>query len=160
MRTRIKGLLTVIILVFFAGGLFTAKPVQAASAEVSLSSDATQVTEGDVFFIYITIKSAKEFTDVEASLTYDDKLLEYQGGSSKVKGSGGYLRISDTGVVNGVKERKYTLKFEALKVGICDISFKDSITVYELETGDGMSISSNTMSISIVAPVAASTNTK
>jgi hypothetical protein len=152
--------LAVLILLFIIGGFFTAVPVRAASAEVSLSLDAAQVTVGDVFFVYITIKSAKDFTDVEASLTYDDNLLEYQGGSSKVKGSGGFLSISDTGVVNGVTERKYTLKFEALQVGICDVSFRDSIMVYELETGDAMSFSSNSLSISAVAPATASTNAK
>ena len=34
-------------------------------------------------------------------------------------------------MLNGATEKKYTLKFEALKVGVCNISFSDSIMVYE-----------------------------
>ena len=156
---RVKYLVAFLFMLIAGGSLFT-NTAMAASAEVSLTADAVEVTEGDVFFVYITIKSDQQFGDFEASLTYDDELLEYQGGSSKIKGSSGFLKISDTDVVTGVKERKYTLKFETLKVGISNIEFSDSIMVYELESGDAMPVSSNSLTMNAIAPPTASNNTK
>jgi hypothetical protein len=131
----------------------------AASAEVELSADLTQVTVGEEFFVYVTISSQTQFGDFEGSLTYDDEILEYQGGAKEIKGSSGFLTISDMANADGDAERKYTMKFEASQVGICTIAFSDRAVVYEFE-GAEMSVSSNSLTINVVAPETASNNTK
>ena len=110
MPRYIRKYLMLFVILLTAGGLFSVKTVQAASAEVVLSTDSNSVTAGDVFFVYITINSATQFTDVEASLTYDDELLEYQGGNSKIKGSSGYLKVSDIGSVEWSNRKEIYIK--------------------------------------------------
>lgn len=131
----------------------------AASAEVALSSDSTLVTVGDEFLVYVTVTSEEAFGDFEGSITYDDDILEYQGGARKIKGSSGYLTVSDLGNTDGATKRKYTMKFEAAQVGICKIAFSDRAVVYELE-GAEMSVSSNVLTVNVVAPKTASSNAK
>lgn len=135
------------------------KPAYGASAEVELSSDSVQVTVGDEFLVYVNINSDSEFGDFEGSITYDDDILEYQGGARKIKGSSGYLTLSDMGNTEGDTKRKYTMKFEAAQVGICKIAFNDRAVVYEIE-GAEMSVSSNVLNINVVAPKTASNNAK
>ncbi len=159
MCLRIKRYIAAFLFLFLAGGLLISEVASAASAEVQLSSDSTQVTLGQEFFVYVNISSSTMFGDFEGSITYDDDILEYQGGGRKVKGSSGYLTISDMDNTEGKTKRKYTMKFKAAQVGICTISFSDRAIVYELE-GAEMSVSSNVLTINVVAPETASTNAK
>ena len=159
MKIRAKRYVAALLLFLLAGQLFMVQQASAASAEVELTSDATQVTVGESFFIYVNITSDAIFGDFEGSITYDDDILEYQGGVKKIKGSSGYLTVSDMGNTNGVKNRKYTMKFEATQVGICKIAFSDRAVVYEPE-GAEMSVSSNVLTINVVAPKTASNNAK
>ncbi len=157
---RMRYFIVATLMVVIAGTLLPAKPAYAASAEVELSADATEVTVGDEFFAYVSIASAEQFGDFEANLIYDDDLLEYQSGASQVSGNDGFLRINDQGVAKGATQRKYTIKFEATEVGICTLSFSGSVMVYDYETGAAMSVSNNTLSVNVKAPVTASSNTK
>jgi hypothetical protein len=159
MRFRIKYYIVVLLIMLLAGGFITAKPALAASAEVELSSDITQVTVGEEIVVYINVTSQVAFGDVEGSITYDDDILEYQGGSRAIKGSSGFLTLSDMNNTEGVTKRKYTMKFEALEVGICKLAFRDRAVVYELE-GSEMSVSSNVLTINVVAPETASDNAR
>lgn len=159
MRLRTKRYIAALIFLFFSGGLLVSKSVDAASAEVELSADSTQVTIGEEFFVYVNVSSEVSFGDFEGSITYDDDVLEYQGGSKEIKGSSGYLTLSDMANTDGDTKRKYTLKFEAAEVGICKIAFSDRAVVYELE-GAEMSVSSNVLTINVVAPETASNNAK
>lgn len=160
MKLRMKRYVIALLLLFFVGGMLTAKPAMAASAEVVLSADAEEVAVGDVFFAYLTINSDAMFGDFEASVTYDDEILKYQGGAPKIKGSSGFLTISDMGTTEGGTTRKYTMKFEAAQVGTCKISFSDRAMVYDFETGMEMSVSSNILTINVVAAKTASANAK
>lgn len=159
MTLRIKRYIATFLFLFLAGGLFISKTAGAASAEVKLSSDSTQVTIGEEFFVYVNVSSDVMFGDFEGSITYDDDVLEYQGGVRKIKGSGGYLTLSDMDNTDGDTKRKYTMKFKAAQVGICTISFSDRAVVYELE-GAEMSVSSNVLTINVVAAETASNNAK
>lgn len=141
-----------------AVSLLSAKQCQAASADVELTADKMEVTVGDNIFIYASIDSYVEFGNFEANVTYDDNLLSYSYGSSVVKGGNGFLKISDMNVLDGDKSRKYTLKFEALKVGICDIAFNGPVMVYDFTNGYEMSVSSNSLTLNIKAPKEASSN--
>ncbi|NLP34053.1 MAG: hypothetical protein GX359_02540, partial [Clostridiales bacterium] len=120
---KIEKYIGILIVTLLASLFLTAKPVQAASAEVEISADTNQVTVGEDFFVYIRINSDTMFADFEANLTYDDNLLEYTDGASVITGSSGFLKISDFGLAEGSTNRKYTLKFHALKTGNVEISF-------------------------------------
>lgn len=159
MRLRINRYIAALLFLFLSGGLLVSKTANAASAEVELSSDSTQVTIGENFFVYVNVSSKASFGDFEGSITYDDDILEYQGGTKQIKGSGGFLTLSDMGNTDGDKKRKYTMKFEAAEVGICRIAFNDRAVVYELE-GAEMSVSSNVLTINVVAPETASNNAR
>lgn len=160
MKKRKMMELGLILFFIFAGSFLFSKTSQAASADVEISADKVDITVGDNIFVYLKINSGSSFGDFEANLTYDDNILEYAGGPSVVKGSSGFLKISDMNVLDGDKSRKYTLKFEASKVGICDIQFNGAVMVYDINTGYEMSVSSNKLTLNVKAPVTASTNAK
>jgi hypothetical protein len=159
MRIQIKRYIAALLFLSLAGGLLVSKTAYAASAEVELSTDSTQVTVGEEFFVYVNVSSEVAFGDFEGSITYDDEILEYQGGAKQIKGSSGFLTLSDMDNTDGDTKRKYTMKFEAAEVGICKIAFRDRAIVYELE-GAEMSVSSNVLTINVVAPETASDNAK
>lgn len=158
MKKWIKKYIGIFLLFFIVGGIFTANSVQAASAEVEISADSTEVMVGEDFFVYIRINSDSLFEEFEANLTYDDEILEYTEGASVITGSSGYLKISDFNMDEGTQSRKYTLKFHALKAGVTEISFPQNIMVYEYETGDEMSVSSYDLTIEVKPEVTASDN--
>ncbi len=161
MKKQIIRYIVIFMMLLIAGGSIPPAVALAASAEVELTTDITEVKVGEEFFVYLTVSSDMEFGDFEAGLIYDDNILEYQGGTSKVKGGSGYLKISDREITNGSIKRKYTMKFDAIEVGICNISFSkgDQIMVYDIEDGDAMSVSSNTLTINVTAPETSSSNT-
>ncbi len=157
---RMRHYILAILLAFAASAFIMTKPAYAASAEVELSSDAVEVTVGDEFFVYVSISSTEQFGDFEANVIYDDNILEYQSGASQISGNDGFLRINDQGVAKGSAQRKYTMKFEAMEVGICKLNFSGNVMVYDYETGEAMSVSSDTLSINVKATVTASSNAK
>jgi hypothetical protein len=162
MKKHITRRIAFLLILMIAGVSLPPAIAQAASAEAELTTEAAEVKVGEEFFVYLTITSKTEFGDVEAALTYDDTILEYQSGSSYIKGGSGYLKVSDREVTDGSKKRKYTMKFEATEVGICDITFSEGnqIMVYDIKDGLAMSVSSNTLTINVTAPETASSNTR
>jgi hypothetical protein len=160
MKKRKMLELSLLLFIIFAGSFLFPKTSQAASADVEINADKVDITVGDNIFVYVNVNSSSYFGDFEANLTYDDSILDYAGGSSVVKGSSGFLKISDMNVLDGDKSRKYTLKFEALKVGITDLQFSGAVMVYDINTGNAMSVSSNKLTLNVKAPATASTNAK
>ncbi len=158
MKKRRMMVLGLILIFIFAGSFLFPKYSQAASADVVISADNVDITVGDNIFVYVKVNSGTYFGDFEANLTYDDSILDYAGGPSVVKGSSGFLKISDMNVLDGDKSRKYTLKFQALKVGVCDIQFSGAVMVYDSNTGYEMSVSSNKLTLNVKAPATASTD--
>lgn len=152
--------ITVLLTLITACIFMPAKPSMAASAEVTISADKEEVTVGDTVYVYISINSDTSFGDFEANLTYDDEILQYNGGASVIKGNSGFLKISDTNVSEGDTSRKYSLEFEALQVGICEIAFSGRAIVYDFDSDQEMSVSSNVLTLNIKAPETASTNAR
>ncbi|MFT4145131.1 MAG: cadherin-like beta sandwich domain-containing protein [Mobilitalea sp.] len=150
----------VAIICFLAGGFATTKTCQAASAQVTITADSKDITVGDSIFVYINIDSDTLFGDFEANLTYDEELLQYKEGESVINGGDGFLRVSDMGVLQGDNTRRYTMEFEAIKSGYCEISFEGRTPVYEFTNGNEMSVSSSELTLNIKAQPTASTNAK
>lgn len=154
---KLTKYLTIWLVLLLTGVILPARTCFAASAEVTIGADSAEITVGDQFFVYIYIDSAEEFGNFEANITYDTDILEYQEGASVISGGDGFLKISDMDVLNGDTARKYTLKFNALKAGYCDIAFSGRAIVYDLNQNE-MSVSRSGMTIHVKAPVTASTN--
>jgi hypothetical protein len=146
------------LLFVFAGGFFNTQTSLAAGAEVEITTDSTEVTLGDNLNVYITIRSEEAFGDFEANLTYDEDILEYQGGNSIIAGSSGFLKITDTNVSEGDTERKYSLQFKTLEIGTSEIALMEPFMVYNYESGTEMPVSSNVLTVNVKAPVTASAN--
>jgi CxxC motif-containing protein len=158
MKNKIMKYLGICLFLLLAGNILLVKHSSAASATIDITTDTHTVNVGDDVYIYITIDSKTEFGDFEANLTYDDDILEYQSGASIITGSSGFLKFSDVGITEGSNNRKYTLKFEAIKVGTCDIAFQNRAMVYDIEGNNEMSVSSNVLTMEVKAAQSASDN--
>ena len=143
---------------FLAGAFATTTTCQAASAEITITADSKEVTVGDSLFVYININSETLFGDFEAYLAYDKELLQFKEGESVISGGDGLLSVSDMGVLQGDNTRRYTMEFEALKSGYCEISFDGRTPIYEFTNGNEMSVSSSALTINIKPQPTASTN--
>ncbi|MBH1939293.1 cadherin-like beta sandwich domain-containing protein [Mobilitalea sibirica] len=154
---KIKKYLMLVLLLVIFGNHINIQAVQAASAELQIYTDVEEVHVGENLFVYITINSETMFGDFEAYLTYNEEVLEYISGASVITGGSGYLKISDVNTSEAGYSRKYTLKFETLKVGSSEITFDDAI-VYEYESGMGMAVSIKDLEVSVKAAQTASDN--
>ena len=158
MKNKMRRCIGMIMMLLIVGGFTFTSPCFAASAEITISSDMAEVTVGDYVYVYLTITSDTLFGDFEANLTYDDNVMEYQSGASVITGSSGFLKISDMGITEGSSTRKYTLKFKAMEVGSCTVSFSGRAMVYDFDAGLEMSVSSNVLTLNVKAPETASSN--
>ena len=147
-----------IMLCFLAGSFTSTKTGQAASAEVDISTDSSEVTVGQSLFVYLTITSDTAFGDFEANLTYDEEVLEYTGNHTYITGNNGFLKFSDMNVSDGVTVRKYALEFKAISIGISDISLMEPFMVYDYQSGDGMPVSANVLTVHVKPEETASNN--
>jgi len=156
-----KKYFVLLAFVFIAGSLVVAKPCIAAGATIDITSDKPTVTVGDLVQVFINIDSQTTFTDFVANLSYDPAVLEYKGVANKISGGNGKLLINDVDVMKGSIKRKYALQFKALKVGVTSLSLEDednnSPIVYD-ESGNELSVSTETLSVTVKAKVTASTN--
>lgn len=160
MKKKINFYIGVMLFCFLYGNFYNPAVGQASSADIKITSDVSTVTKGDNIFVYITITSESKFGDVEANITYDDDILEYQVGPNVITGSSGFLKLNDRGGSEATKSRKYTLKFEAIKVGTSKIALNGRAMVYDYDTELEMSISSSDHTVDVKAKETASTNAK
>jgi hypothetical protein len=143
-----------------AVGTIETKTCKAASAEVTISTDSTEIKVGDIFYVNINIDSDTVFGNFEANLIYDDSLMQYNGGASVISGNSGFLHITDTNLSEGDYSRKYSLEFEALKVGKSTVDFSGRIMIYDFETDREMPVSNNVLDVNIKAQDTASSDAK
>lgn len=132
----------------------------ADSAQIELTADSDDIKVGDTFHVFINIESDVNIGNFEANLTYDDSLMQYNGGASVISGDSGFLKISDMYVMEGENSRKYTLEFEALKVGTARVEFYDRIMVYDFENDKEMPVSSNVLELEIKPEESASSDAR
>lgn len=160
MNKKTGNYIVIFIFCFVVALLINKTISQASSAEVIISADKKELTIGENIFVYITLNSDTPIGDFEANLIYDDDILEYVSRVSKVTGSSGFLKFSDIDITQESNTRKYTLKFEAKKVGTCTIKFNERPMVYDMDTGLEMSVSSNVLYVEVKPLETASDNAK
>lgn len=119
----------------------------ASSATIYFSSENPDIAVGENVSVVITIESTAIVGTVEAYISYDPKILEFQTGGSKVSGADGKIKIEDTSEEEN-EIKKYSISFVGLKKGACEIGLSD-IPMVRDGNGVEMSLSSNRVSISV-----------
>lgn len=124
--------------------------IKAASASVKMYlENKDTVKKGDTVSVSVKVNASEQIGDFEALIYYDEEILEYQSGGSFVSGGDGVLRITDTGEEKGKTAKKYVLTFQALKNGVCDLTWGNSVSVFSFQSGTKMSVSSGAVSVSV-----------
>lgn len=151
-------ILTIITVVFLSILFLPAVTCKAESATITLSTKAENVQVGDEITVNLTISSEAKLGDFIAYITYNADILEFKSNASFISGGDGLLKLTDTNSVNQDTSRKYVMKFKAVRIGTCEIALKDKPEVYELESGNDMSVSSNSIEIEVKPAKSASEN--
>lgn len=160
MLKRTISFIATLVISFFVIVSANTEICSAASAQIDLTADSDEIRVGDTFHVFINIESDVAIGNFEANLTYDDRLMQYTGGASVISGDSGFLKISDMYVTEGDYSRKYSLEFEALKVGKARIEFYSRIMVYDFENDMEMPVSSNVLELEIKPEESASTDAR
>lgn len=114
--------------------------IYADNASLTVSSDEKTVNTQDIVNVSIDIEADNSIKKIKAVVTYDKTLLEFQEGDSEVAlDKEGYINIEDESKSGG-RLRNYTLKFKAIKSGICKVSF-DTVPELTDTSGDKLTVS-------------------
>lgn len=146
---KIKHLIMCIIIALcITVGLKAPIDVKATSATLTFTADNKSVSVGDTFYVVVILDSSDTIGGFEGYVSYNSDLVEFIEGGNFVNGGGGLLRIYDMDSTDAVSTKKYSLKFKAKKVGDCVFDTSDAPAVYNADD-DELSVSSNTLTISI-----------
>ena len=113
---------------------------QAASATVTLTTDAEEIHAGDTVEVKLTISADATIGDFEAFISYDDTVFEFYSAASCITGGAGSLKVSDIGASPSAQERTYRIYFTALMQGECEVALYDRPIVYCYTDGTEMSV--------------------
>lgn len=156
MKNKYRFTLKLLLLIAFL--FLPGKICQAASANIDITSENKTVEKGDTVIVSIYLTSEDLIGDFEGYLSYNADVLEFENSGEVAAGGEGLVKITDTGVPQGDKQRKYALKFHALNYGKTALSLTDETSVYSFDTGDNMSVSLNQLKIEVVSDKSASDN--
>lgn len=123
--------------------------VHASSASVIITTEETSVKKGEKFTVTVIAESSAVIGDFEAYISYDKEILEFDTGGVYVTGGEGMLHILEMGSGNNAVVKQYALQFYAKKDGKCQISVNDRPIALEADTGEEMSVSKNSLSITV-----------
>ena len=141
--------------------LLAAVPVQtvlAASATITISTDAEEIRVGDTVEIKLTISADSTIGDFEAFLSYDDTIFEFYSAASCITGGAGFLKVSDIGASASPQERTYRIWFTALTQGECEVALYERPVVYCYTDGTEMSVTGVNKIFSVLPSFSASDN--
>lgn len=124
--------------------------VQAASATVTISTDAEEIRVGDTVEIKLTIKADATIGDFETFLSYDDTIMEFYSAVSCITGGAGILKVADIGASPSEQDRTYRIYFKAIAQGDCEIALYDRPVVYGYADGAEMSITGVSKTFSVL----------
>ena len=116
------------------------KPVQAASATITISTTSEEIRVGDMVEVTLTIKADATIGDFEGYLKYNDSIFEFYSAASCITGGAGILRISDMEASPSPQERSYKMHFKAVDKGECKIELYNRPVVYGYSDGTEMSV--------------------
>lgn len=134
-----------LLLLCFSPGEPTGKRAEAAGANVTIQTKDHTVTEGETFYVLITVESTDVIDSFDAYFSYNNRYLRFETGGSVTHGNDDRFRIEDTDREEGARRIKYAVKFHARKKGNCTITLKKP---YKILSEDSlMSVSYNSLNI-------------
>lgn len=132
--------------------------VLAASVTITFSTKQETVEAGEEIIVNLKLSSEEKVGDFQGYVTYNADILEFVSETDFIAGGEGLVKITDSAVAVGGFSRKYTIKFIAKKLGTSEITLKDLPDVFEFESGEAMSVSSNRLTIQVGSKATASKN--
>ena len=157
---KIKALLAVIAITVAAALILPAGAVQAASVSASFTKTSPDgdVRVEDMVKLELSLSADEEIGAVEAYIAYNSDVFEYISGPDCVLGGEGLLRVTDSGTSSYSTKRNYLLYFRASAVGDCKFSIRNNPEVYDANEGNAMSVSSQPLTLSVLAGTTASSD--
>lgn len=146
MTTSKKKSLFIVVMMF----AFLALPVKAEAGSVMIQFTARdqEVRKGEIFTVVCQVTSSDYFLDTEFQIEYDDELVRFVKGGSKVSGGNGLLTVSSTGNETAVTKRTFSLQFAAEKKGNAVFDIKGTASVTD-EEGYSIASSSNRLVVTV-----------
>ena len=114
--------------------------INAATANISVTSSTSKIVVGNTFTVTIKVSSSSNLGAWEFTPSYSTKLFKLMSGESPV------VAYADGA---GLKSKTYTYKFKAIAKGSGSITVK-SAGVLDWETKSNMSISTGSKSITVI----------
>lgn len=134
------------------------KTVEAASATITITTDAEEIHAGDTVEVKLTISADATIGDFEAFLRYDDTIFEFYSSVDCITGDAGSLRVYDIGASPSAQERSYRIWFKALTPGECEVALYGRPVVYCYTDGTEMSVTGVNKIFSVLPSFSASDN--
>lgn len=151
---RQKRALGILLVMVMMASLFTAMPVKAAGANVTIALSSSSLKVGDTLTVTVSVKCSEAIGSYSMAVTYDSSVIEYSSGSGN--GGGGTVNIAGYGD-GSATTLKATLQFKAVGNGSTSITTTggEAYTWNEEE----MAISHAGAKITVAAAASASTDT-
>ncbi len=153
---KLSGVLLLLLLL----AAVPVKPVLAASATITLTTDEEEIHAGDTVEVKLTISADATIGDFEAFISYDETIFEFYSAASCITGGAGFLKVSDIGASPSSQERTYRIYFNALTQGECEVALYDRPVVYCYTDGTEMSVTGVSKTFSVLPSVTASSNSR
>ena len=153
---KIAGVMSFLLLL----AVLPVQTVKAASATITISTDAEEIHAGDTVEVKLTISADATIGDFEAFLSYDDTIFEFYSAVPCITGDAGSLRILDKGASPSVQDRTYRIYFNALTQGECEVALYGRPMIYCYTDGTEMSVTGVSKTFSVLPSVTASDNSK
>lgn len=145
----------IIVTLLIAGILFGNINMTAYGASLTATVSGGTVTQGQEITVTFKISADENIGALAYKITYDPAILEYISGAAPESANGMVMFYDD---YLAKKECAYTLKFKAVGVGKTTLEAQ-AVTICT-ENGDDFSISNTAGSVTVNAPVIASSDNK
>lgn len=145
MRRRCYGILAIVCLV--AGMLTAAKRADAASCNVMLTTESSNVVVGDTFVVKVTVEGEEAVNGVEMVLTYDDDWMKIITMSPQISGDDGTLVVKDQEIAGSSNVVTYLIQFKMKKTGAAAIRVGEDAMIYNETSGQSMSVASSALTV-------------
>ncbi len=107
------------------------KEAYAGNANIRFLTDNPAIDVGGTVNISIDIEADVELADVEASISYDQNILQFVSGGDFITGADGYLRLTDKASVGGTT-RHYSLAFNVIGAGESEVTLVGAASVLDV----------------------------
>lgn len=146
-----KRIFTVILVFFvFAFSIYFPKQIRANSCVIQFSTATGEIKVNSEFTVVCQVTSQTAFSDVEFDISYDDDLIEFVEGGSKISGGGGILHVASTGNQTATNKKTFSIQFLAKKVGDTLVQSTGKSQIVDSQ-GNNFSASGNSLSLEILA---------